>query len=65
MTKEEWSEKVKQTLKERDMSVQKLAFIIGRSDEYIYRQISGRKLSQKGVNEISNFLGIESIEVAK
>lgn len=65
MTYKQWSKKAKEVMNERDISVLQIAFTLNRSMEYIYRQLNGRKLAQKGVDEISNYLGIESFEVKK
>lgn len=63
MTHTEWATLVKGEMQKRNISVQELAFYMRRSHEHIYKQLSGRKPTQRGVNAISTFLGLENYEV--
>lgn len=65
MTHKEWSKNVKCVMAERGISVLQLAFFLNKSMEHIYKQLSGRRLTQEGVDEISKFLGLEGFEVEK
>ena len=57
-----WCKNVKHKLIDRDMSIEDLAVMIGRTRQYTSAVVNGRIYSEPAVKEISDVLNIEATE---